>query len=109
MSMDTAAPDGSVHTTVSTRVCFPGERIVYKQTTTPEALSAHIGEWSFRRTDLGVEVTSRHSVALSPEGLRALAERGVVVADPRDAVRRSLGANSLATMVSAETYLAARR
>jgi len=31
--MDTVSPNGSAHTTKSYRVCFPHDRIVYKQTT----------------------------------------------------------------------------
>jgi aromatase len=108
MTMDTAAPDGSVHTTRSTRVCFPLERIVYKQTSPPEGLATHIGEWSFRQAGDGVEVTSRHSVVLDPVGLQALTARGVEIIDPRGTVRRSLGANSLATMTSARSYLASQ-
>ncbi|MEU7213470.1 SRPBCC family protein [Streptomyces sp. NPDC044989] len=110
LRMDTRAPDGSVHTTVSGRVCEPGRRIVYKQTTLPPVLQAHNGEWLVEETgDGAVRVTARHQVILDPEGIAGLAEPPESLAAARDAVREALGANSRATMARARAFAEANR
>jgi aromatase len=105
MEMDTRAPDGSVHTTVSGRVCTPLERIVYKQTRLPPVLRAHNGEWRVEdAADGTVRVTARHQVLLDPEGIAALPQPPASLAAARDAVRNSLGANSRATLARARAF-----
>jgi len=107
MEMDTRSPDGSLHTTVSFRVCEPGSRIVYKQTILPKALQAHNGEWLFAtRPDGTVTITSRHQVMLDPVGLAGLPVPPASVEDAHDAVRQALGANSRATMVAVRSFYA---
>ncbi|MFD3735161.1 aromatase/cyclase [Streptomyces sp. NPDC058632] len=108
MRMDTKAPDGSVHTTVSGRVCERDRRIVYKQTTLPPVLQAHNGEWLFEETEPGtVRVTARHQVILSPEGIAALPGPPASLGAARAAVRQALGGNSRATMSRARVFVEA--
>lgn len=102
ITMDTVAPDGSVHTTSSVRVCFPSSHIVYKQTRMPEVLTAHTGRWTIERRDAAVVATSHHTVVLKPEALDA-------VEDVRAKVRAALGGNSLATLRKAKEFAEARR
>ncbi|MET8830758.1 aromatase/cyclase [Streptomyces sp. NPDC004610] len=110
LRMDTKAPDGSVHTTVSGRVCERDRRIVYKQTTLPPVLQAHNGEWLFAETEPGtVRVTARHQVLLSPEGIAALPEPPASLDAARAAVRAALGGNSRATMARARAFVEAAR
>lgn len=109
MRMDTRAKDGSVHTTVSGRVCTPDTSIVYKQTTLPPALKAHNGAWLFAPApDGAVTVTARHRVILDPDGIAALPSPPASLADARTAVRDSLGANSRATLALARDFIEAR-
>ncbi|GAB2862640.1 SRPBCC family protein [Actinocorallia aurea] len=110
MEMDTRSPDGSVHTTVSYRVCEPSHRVVYKQTILPKALQAHNGEWLFAtRQDGTVAVTARHQVMLDPVGIASLPMPPASLEAARDAVRQALGANSRATMVAARAFYEAAR
>jgi len=98
VDMDTKAPDGSVHTTVSTRICGGG-LIRYKQTRTAEVLQAHVGAWKFEDTDDGkVRVTSHHSVIMDPKAVGRLPEPPADLAAAARLVRRALGGNSRATM-----------
>lgn len=109
MKMDTRALDGSVHTTVSGRVCTPSRRIVYKQTVLPPGLRAHRGEWLFEPAHDGtVTVTSRHVVILDPEALAALPKPPASLEAARAAVRHALGSNSRATMAVAKEFVEAR-
>ncbi|MFC4031636.1 aromatase/cyclase [Streptomyces polygonati] len=98
MEMDTAAADGSTHTTRSVRLCFRDERIVYKQTTTPRGLLAHGGEWRLKSVAEGVQVTARHHIALDPDVISEVFGAGVGVAGARDRVRQLIGGNSLRTL-----------
>ncbi|MCO1576044.1 aromatase/cyclase [Crossiella sp. SN42] len=109
MEMDTRSPDGSLHTTVSGRVCEPNRRISYKQVKLPAALRAHNGEWLFESTSDGqVTVTARHQVFLDPEGIAALPNPPESLAAARTAVRNALGANSRATLAKAREHVEAR-
>lgn len=99
MSMDTTTADGSTHTTMSVRVCFPhAGRIVYKQTVTPALMTAHTGEWSVVPDETGVTVISQHSVVLREEAVEPVLGPGATVSDARRHVREALGRNSLATL-----------
>jgi ribosome-associated toxin RatA of RatAB toxin-antitoxin module len=104
MAMDTHAADGSVHTTVSIRVCR-GDRIVYKQLQTPPVLAAHTGEWSFRDVGAGaVELTSRHTAILDPSKIAECFGPDTTVEQARDKVRAALGTNSRITMQHAKQH-----
>jgi aromatase len=105
ITMDTVAPDGSVHTTSSVRVCFPSTHIVYKQTRMPGVLTAHTGRWTIEPAqDPGgpVVATAHHTVVLKPEALDT-------VDDVRTKVRAALGGNSLATLRKAKEFAESRR
>jgi aromatase len=101
IDMDTRAADGTVHTTRSVRICFP-DAIVYKQTTVPPIMSAHTGRWEFRQDDGVTHVSSQHTVVLRPEKVTDLLGPEATVAQARDAVRNTLGANSRATLALAK-------
>ncbi|MFI7080709.1 aromatase/cyclase [Micromonospora sp. NPDC049903] len=105
LEMDTVAPDDSVHTTRSVRVCFPADRIVYKQTVLPPLLAAHTGTWTLRPDRDGVVATSHHTVVLRPDRVTALLGDSATLADARDLVRRSLGTNSRRTLEQARRHL----
>jgi aromatase len=107
MEMDTRSPDGSVHTTVSARLCFPerGE-IIYKQLQVPPVMSAHTGRWELREAPGGiVEARSWHTVTLSPSGVREALGAEATVREARDKVRHALGTNSLTTLRRAKEHV----
>ncbi|GAA3870424.1 hypothetical protein GCM10023084_24320 [Streptomyces lacrimifluminis] len=106
LDMETLGPDGSTHTTQSIRLCFPGERILYKQTTVPHGLLAHSGEWLLTEASDGTHVIARHDVALDPSALVELLGPGADLADARRQVRASLGGNSLRTLDQARLHVA---
>ncbi|TDD76620.1 aromatase/cyclase [Actinomadura rubrisoli] len=110
MEMDTRSPDGSAHTTASGRVCVPGDRIVYKQTTVPPVMRTHNGEWTFRPDPGGgVRVTSRHTVVIDPDAARELAPEGLTLPEVRTKIRETLGANSRATLRAAKAHAEAHK
>lgn len=106
LEMDTRSPDGTVHTTSSIRLCFP-ERgtIVYKQFRLPALLAGHTGRWHFEQDDGTVFARSWHTVALDADGIRAVLGPETTVDEARALVRKSLGANSLATLRHAKAYV----
>jgi aromatase len=98
VDMDTRAPDGSVHTTVSARICT-GSVIRYKQTRAAEVLHAHVGAWEFEYTGAGkVKVTSRHAVIMNPQVISQLPDPPADLAAAAQMVRNALGGNSRATI-----------
>lgn len=101
MTMHTTAKDGSAHVTKSVRVCFPTERIVYKQIVTPPLIAAHVGAWELEQSATGVEVRSRHTVTLNEE---ALDPAPGSLATARSAVRDAIGGNSRATLALAKEF-----
>jgi aromatase len=109
LEMDTRSPNGSVHTTKSHRVCFPDERIHYKQTTLPALMDLHTGRWTFRETATGVAASSQHTVVLKPENITAILGPRAGVAEAREHVRAALSANSRATLGLAKEYAEGRR
>jgi aromatase len=110
MDMDTrAGAGGTVHTTQSVRLCFAGERIVYKQTSPPRGLLAHSGEWSLSGTPEGTLVTARHSVALDPAALEEVFGPGTGLAEAREKVRAALGGNSQRTLQAARAHVEGTR
>lgn len=110
LRMDTRAVDGSTHTTESVRVCFPHQRIVYKQTTLPALMSLHTGEWEFRTAEDGtVTASSQHTVVLDPDNITKVLGADAGVPEARAFVRDALGANSRATLEHAKRYAEDRR
>ncbi|GAA4545556.1 aromatase/cyclase [Amycolatopsis samaneae] len=104
MAMETRTRDGSTHTTESIRICFPGERIVYKQLVPPSLMTAHTGEWLFERTANGVLATSRHTVTLNEDAIERVLGAGATVASAREFVRRAAGGNSRDTLALAKEF-----
>lgn len=106
MAMETAGQDGSTHTTQSIRLCWPDERIVYKQTLVPRGLRAHSGEWLLVPDAGGVRVVATHRVALDAARVEDVFGAGTTLAQAQTRVRDLLRGNSLATLEHARTFLA---
>ncbi|MFI1809219.1 aromatase/cyclase [Streptomyces sp. NPDC020422] len=100
LEMETRTADGSSHATSSVRICFPHERIVYKQLVTPALMTAHTGVWLF---DEG-RITSAHTVVLDEKAVPDVLGPDATVADARAFVRGALGRNSTATMAHAVAH-----
>ena len=98
MEMDTVTADGRTHTTRSVRLCFPHERIVYKQLVAPRLLLGHSGAWHFAADDAGTLVAARHTVAVNPVAVADVLGPGSVLEDACEYLRGVLGANSRATL-----------
>ncbi|MCO6008429.1 aromatase/cyclase [Actinoallomurus purpureus] len=104
MAMRTRAKDGSTHLTESVRVCFPAQRIVYKQVVTPALIAAHTGEWVLEKVDAGVLVRSRHTVTLNEKALDSVPGTAATPATTREVVRDAIGGNSRATLALAKEF-----
>lgn len=108
MEMDTVTADGSAHTTRSIRLCFPGERIVYKQLVPPALLFGHSGGWTFTDGSGGAVATARHTVAINPAAITDVLGTNRTLADARDFLRAALGTNSRTTLAHAGAYAQSR-
>lgn len=106
MEMDTRAADGSTHTTRSVRVCFPVDRIVYKQTEVPALMAAHLGEWTLAEDHGGVLATSRHTVVIRREAIRTVLGASGTISKAREFVQQALSTNSLTTLRAAGEFVA---
>jgi aromatase len=104
LEMDTRAKDGSTHTTKSIRVCFPHERIVYKQITLPALMTLHTGYWLLTEDADGVSATSQHTVVINTENITKVLGAEAGVAEAREFVRGALSANSRATLGYAKDF-----
>lgn len=104
MTMDTLTEHGS-QTTDSVRICFPhAGRIIYKQTTPPPLLEAHVGEWSVIPDETGVTVLAQHSVVLREEDIAGVLGGHAGLAEARRHVREALGRSSLALLALAKRH-----
>jgi aromatase len=104
MEMDTKAPDGSIHTTRSVRVCFPSREIFYKQVAPPRLLSAHTGRWLVDETPDGPFVSSRHTVTIRESAIEEVLGPGTGIEEARRYVQRALSGNSRITMDAANAF-----
>lgn len=104
MDMRTIAGDGSTHGTRSVRLCFPDERIVYKQTIVPRGLLGHCGEWIIRPARGGVTVLARHTFALDPATPADIFGLGTTLDDAKQLVRKNLSGNSRQTLAGARDF-----
>jgi aromatase len=116
MEMDTVTVDGSAHTTRSVRLCFPDERIVYKQLIAPALLFGHSGAWHFADAPdsdstaaRAAVVTARHTVAINPAAVAEVLGPDATMADARKYLRDALGGNGRATMAHAGAYAESRQ
>jgi len=101
--MDTKAPDGSVHTVRSVRICLPPKLIVYKQIALPPMLDAHTGHWKFTEVPEGVMAEARHSSTIKPSALSLLGS-GTTIGGARRFLRRLLSGNSMSNLTLAKKY-----
>jgi aromatase len=111
LEMDTRTKDGGTHTTKSVRVCFPHQKIVYKQITLPALMTLHTGCWTVVEdpaVDGGLSVTSQHTVVINPANIASILGPDATVADARAFVHRALSGNSLATLGKAKEYAESR-
>lgn len=105
LDMDTIEGGGDdVHTTVSVRVLLPPDTIVYKQTTLPPFLTAHVGSWHVRENGSTI---ARHTVVLKEEAITAMLGPDATVEQAAGLVRESIGGNSKATLRRARELAAA--
>ncbi|GAA2789698.1 aromatase/cyclase [Saccharopolyspora taberi] len=109
LEMDTRTKDGSVHTTKSVRVCFPHDRIVYKQTQVPALMTLHTGKWTLVDNDEGVHATSQHTVIINEANIEEILGADADVEQARNFVRNALGNNSLATLRHAKEFAERRK
>lgn len=108
MVMDTRAGDGSVHTTESVRICFPGERIAYKQLRTPPLMTSHVGLWRIRKDGGSVTVSSWHGIAVNEAAVPAVLGPAGSVDSAKEFIRAAVGGNSQATLALAKAFSEAR-
>jgi aromatase len=104
LEMDTRAPNGSVHTTKSVRVCFQPHKIVYKQTTLPALMTLHTGYWLIEERAGSLAATSQHTVAINVGQIGNVLGPEATIADAKAFVRRALSGNSRATLGHAKAY-----
>ncbi|XVQ14174.1 aromatase/cyclase [Spirillospora sp. CA-255316] len=104
LEMDTRAEDGSVHTTRSVRVCFPYDRIVYKQLRVPPLLTLHTGVWTVEEEPGRTLVRSRHTVRVNEANIETVLGAGADLGKAKSMVRSSIGGNSLATLNRAKRF-----
>lgn len=109
LRMDTRTKDGSTHTTESVRVCFPHQRIVYKQTTLPALMTLHTGYWHIDPDDSGVLATAQHTVVINEANIATVLGPEADLDRAREFVRTALSGNSGATLARAKSYAEARR
>ncbi|WP_406346652.1 SRPBCC family protein [Streptomyces sp. NBC_00648] len=98
LDMRTRTDDGSVHATQSVRLCFPYERIAYKQTTVPRGLRGHSGEWVLTPVVGGTRITAHHQVALDPVAVEEVFGPGISLAAARQRAGALLSGNSMRTL-----------
>jgi aromatase len=108
LEMDTSGGNGDVHTTKSVRVCFPDDRIVYKQIEPPALLSVHNGQWTVSAEAGGTVVTSAHTVVVKPDAVGPILGEQATVADALELVRNALSRNSTTTLQHAKAYVETR-
>ena len=104
LEMDTRAPNGSVHTTRSIRVCFPKRKIVYKQITLPALMTLHTGCWLLEARNGSVAATSQHTVAINAGQIGNVLGPNATLSDAKGFVHRALSGNSRATLGHAKAY-----
>jgi hypothetical protein len=102
IEMDTHEPDGAVHTAHLTRVCFPYESIVYKQTEPPGLMSAHVGRWRVYPVAAGVRVTSHNTVMIRPDRVRRLLGGDATVEQAYQLIRDTVSNNNWITLWQAK-------
>lgn len=108
LEMDTLTKDGSSHTTTSVRVCFPTQRIVYKQIVVPALMTLHTGYWSLVEDAGGTSATSQHTVVINVANIASVLGPDAGLPEAKAFVRNALSTNSRATLGHAKTYAESR-
>jgi aromatase len=110
LEMDTRTKDGSTHTTKSARICFPHDRIVYKQMIVPALMTMHTGRWQLFDAVNGdpAKAVSQHTVTINGANIEKILGPGAGVPDALAFVRNALGRNSMATLKHAKRYAKSR-
>ncbi|EWC63320.1 Aromatase [Actinokineospora spheciospongiae] len=104
VEMDVQVPSGAVHTTKQARICFPGEKVVWRQLAgLPPLDDALFGYMSFTPTEGGVLARAGSTELLKP---RAVAKRGWEAQEAKDHVAEVRGGRNLDALNSAAEYLA---
>ncbi|MEV7194320.1 SRPBCC family protein [Streptomyces sp. NPDC093510] len=106
LDMRTRGDDGSVHGSQSVRLCFPYERLVYKQTTVPRGLLGHSGAWLLSAAGENTRVTAVHHVALDPDAVDEVFGPGTSLTAARERTGALLAGNSRRTLESCGAHLA---
>ncbi|QNP74674.1 aromatase/cyclase [Streptomyces roseirectus] len=106
MTMETRAPDGTLHTTRSLRLLLPDGTIVYKQTRPPRALLGHSGRWEFRSDPAGDSISSTHTFLMDPAGVAEVFGPDVQAPEAAKRLQAALSANSRVTMQHADRWSA---
>lgn len=109
LEMDTRTKDGTTHTTKSVRVCFPHNRIVYKQVTLPALMTLHTGYWQLAEQEKGVLATSQHTVVVNMANIASILGDDAGLSQAREFIRNALGGNSRATLGLAKEYAESRQ
>jgi ribosome-associated toxin RatA of RatAB toxin-antitoxin module len=104
VEMEVQVPSGAVHTTKQARVCFPGEKIVWRQLDgLPPLDDALYGFMTFTPVDGGVLAKAGSTELLKPLGV---AKRGWDAQEAKEHVAEVRGGRNLDALVSAADYLA---
>ncbi|MEO3778532.1 SRPBCC family protein [Micromonospora sp. B11E3] len=107
VTMDVQVPSGAVHTTKQARVCFPNEKIIWRQLEgLPPLDDALYGYMLFTQTAEGVLVRTGQTELLKRNGV---AKRGWTVAEAKHHVAEVRGGRNLDSLKSAQEYLSRRR
>ncbi|MFJ9109803.1 SRPBCC family protein [Streptomyces sp. NPDC102283] len=104
--MDVQVPSGALHTTKQARVCFPGEKIVWRQLEGLPPLDDMLyGYMAFEQTPEGVLVRTGQTELLKRNGV---AKRGWTVAEAKEHVAEVRGGRNLDSLKSAQEFLRRR-
>jgi ribosome-associated toxin RatA of RatAB toxin-antitoxin module len=105
--MDVQVPSGAVHTTKQARVCFPNDRIMWRQLEGLPPLDEMLyGYMIFTQADDGVLVRTGQTELLKPNGV---AKRGWTLAEAKQHVAEVRGGRNLDALKSAADFLARGR
>lgn len=104
--MDVQVPSGALHTTKQARVCFPGEKIIWRQLEGLPPLDDMLyGYMAFEQTPEGVLVRTGQTELLKRNGV---AKRGWTVAEAKEHVAEVRGGRNLDSLKSAQEFLRRR-
>ncbi|MFF7715699.1 SRPBCC family protein [Streptomyces sp. NPDC007988] len=105
--MDVQVPSGALHTTKQARVCFPNEKIIWRQLEGLPPLDDMLyGYMYFEQTPEGVLVRTGQTELLKRNGV---AKRGWTVEEAKGHVAEVRGGRNLDSLKSAQEFLRRRR